>query len=545
MREQQTETFDYIVVGGGTAGCVVAARLAERGRGVLVLEAGKFQRGPLVSLPAGFAVNLSNTAMLWEFQTEPTMGTAGRSHRMPRGKGVGGSSLVNGMAYERGHAHDYDQWRDLGCAGWGWDDVEPYFRRLEAFEGDLPGLGHNGPLGISPPRGLHPLTHTIMRAAIEAGVPPKSTLNDGAQEGVAVGDCAIRDGRRCSAYSAYLAKQLRRPNLTVKTDATVHRIEIEGGRASGVSYEVDGQPARALAGAEVIVCAGALKSPQLLELSGIGDAGRLQRLGVPVILHAPGVGEALQDHYAAPFQLALARGGSMNDWTRPPQMAFQLMRYLWNRSGLLSFGAAQARAFVRSRPEVDRPDVLIHLAPASLDQEAIMRGKVAFERRPGVTLSPVQLRPRSRGACHAATPDSRAPPVIAMNYLSCAHDEETIVAGLMFAHRIATQPALADLGATLAFPAEDPPTPSLLLDHAKAHGSTLHHPAGSCRMGGREAPLDPFLRVRGVRGLRVVDASVMPELVSAPIYGPVLMLAEKAADLIASDAGGAWPGPAR
>jgi choline dehydrogenase len=479
---------------------------------------------------------LQDPAVSWSYATEADPDT-GRSHPWPRGRVLGGSSSINGMVYSRGQRADYDGWRKLGCSGWGWDDVAPYFRRLEDYRSaGGAGRGVGGPLAITKVRSLYPVSGAAMDAFVQAGVPFSQDVNGARQEGVEAPQITASCGRRNSTAAAYLRPSLRRSRLQLATNALVRRVAIADGRATGVEYERDGTVQQGHARREVILCSGVVNSPQLLELSGIGDAERLAEFGIPPVVDNRGVGENLQDHYNVQMQFRLRPGTlSLNAMKARRARLRALAQYIVGRSGILAEGPGHATAFVRTSPDLDEPDVRFLLMPLTMKLAQRPGGKMAIELddAPGLSLTACQLRPASRGSIHLASPDPRKPPRILMPYLSAPADRSKTVAALKFGRYVASMPALAPFIDHALMPAAKVRSDEELLTYAARTGGSGFHPVGTCRMGeGPDCVVDAELRVRGVSGLRVVDASVMPRIVSGNTNGPTIMIAEKASDII-------------
>ncbi len=533
--QQDSESFDYIIVGGGTAGCVLANRLTESGRyTVLMLEAGATARSLWVEIPAGFSKLLTNPAFNWRFQTEPEEATGNRIISVPRGKGLGGSTLINGMIYVRGQRQDYDGWAQQGCQGWSFRDVLPYFRRLEDYDGPASSLrARGGPLPVTEVKERPLIAEAFISAANSAGFERNADYNGESQDGFGYYQVNQRRGRRVSAAAAYLQPALSRRNLDVRTNAHVMRILLENGRATGVVVHVGSRSIEVRARREVILTAGAAQTPQLMELSGIGDPQVLQPLGIEVRHSLPGVGANYIDHFCTRMNWRVKLPVTLNEQTRGLKLGLAVTRYFAMRSGILALGTGLVHGFVRTRFGLDGPDVQYFFMHASYANAAERK----LDRLPGMTIGVTQLRPESRGTIHSKSPDPFAAPAIRPNFLATEEDRRAIIEGMKIARKIVEQSPMDRFRDKEMSPGPDCRTDEDWLNFARRDGQTIYHICGTCRMGVDEkAVTDPALKVRGIDGLRIADASIMPTMVSGNTQAAVFMIAEKAADLILKEA---------
>jgi choline dehydrogenase len=521
--------FDYIIVGAGSAGCVLANRLSESGKdSVLLIEAGGRDSSWLFRMPLGFMMTAANPAYDWGYASEPDPKLAGRSLPVPRGRVHGGSSSVNGMIYMRGHSGDYDGWRQMGATGWGYADVLPYFRRMESsWRGADRYHGADGPLAVTPVRGDHLLTEPIRRAVLAAGFEESDDLSGARQEGFATCEVTVdRRGRRASTAAAYLRPALKRPNLSILSNAQVTRVLIEDGRAVGVEYRRDDVLGEVCAGKEVILSGGAYNSPQLLMLSGIGPAGQLIANGIEVVADAPGVGRDLSEHPLVYMTFA-ARETSFLNALRSDRAALSVLRWALTGKGAFASQITSGVLMLRTRPELERPDIQLVFLPVRLDAKLWH----PFGKRQSHVLSVMvmQLHPESRGSVTLRSADPLAKPRIDLNLLSTPTDFADIRGGIAAVRSIFAQSPLVDMVEAEIAPGADADLDGFIRNNLKI----TQHPTGTCRMGEDPAAVvDSELRVRGVRGLRVVDASVMPSVPGANINAAVIMVAERASDLI-------------
>ncbi|SLN63699.1 GMC family oxidoreductase [Oceanibacterium hippocampi] len=534
--------YDYIIVGAGSAGSVLAARLTESGRNkVLLLEAGPDDRRFWIQVPVGYGKSFYDPRVNWMYMTEPVPELAGRASYWPRGKVLGGSSSINAMVYIRGQAEDFEDWKAAGNRGWGWDDVLPLYKRMESHAwGESDYHGGAGPLHIkAPTTELHPICEHFLAACEEAGLSRNPDFNGASQEGVGTFHITVKDGMRMSASRAYLWPARRRANLHIVTGAEATRILFDGRRASGIEYVRRGRTEHARAGAEIILAAGAVNTPKLLLLSGVGPADELRSLGIEPLLDSPAVGRHLQDHFDVGL-IYRSTVPTLNNQLHPWWGKYWAgSRYLLTRGGPLALSLNQAGGFIRSRPGLARPNVQVYFSPLSyLKAPPGTRPLMNPDPYPAFNISVSACRPTSRGLLRLRSADPAESPEIRPGYLATEHDRQEVLEGLRFLRRLAATPTMQRLIAEEIEPRPHGDDDEALLAHARAHGVTVFHPAGSCRMGPDPADsvVDPTLRVHGLDGIRVADASIFPTLPSGNTNAPAIMTGEKASQLILGNA---------
>lgn len=532
---------DYVVIGAGSAGCVVAHRLSADGHRVVVLEAGPRDTDPMIHIPAAILTLLHKASVNWNYATDPEAGANGRRIHWPRGKVLGGSSSINGMLFVRGNAADFDGWAQMGCTGWSFDDCLPHFKNMEHYTGDGDAFrGTGGPLRVEDHLNLLPLTELFVQAAQQAGIPFTPDLNSAErarQEGVGYTQMSRIGRRRGSTAQTFLAQARRSGLVRIETEALATGLRFDGKRCTGVAFRQHGLLREVRARREVVLSGGSINSPHLLQVSGIGPADHLQSIGVDVVHDLPGVGGNLSDHYATRLAIRVKDQVSINEYARGPRLAGQIARWLVKGDGALTFGVSSAIAFCRSREGLASPDIQLLFTPASYDPKRFGD----LERVPGATIAASIARPESRGTIMATGPDPFARPSIKPNYLSAPNDITVGVAGLRRARDIFNAPAMAPYKVAETVPGDATQSKDEMLAFMRENGTTLYHPVGTCKMGAATgsdpmAVTDPRLKVRGIDGLRVVDASIMPTVSTGNTNATTIMIGEKGASMIREDA---------
>jgi choline dehydrogenase len=537
----ETIAADYVIVGAGSAGCVLATRLSEDAAArVLLIEAGPPDTNPLIHIPAGMIKLMRHPRLNWNFFAEPEPGTAGRALHWPRGKVLGGSSSINGMLYVRGNPRDYDRWAQMGCTGWSYADVLPLFKQSEAYTGsggDDRLRGRGGPMAVEEYRTVLPATHAFVQAAQEAGIPRTPDYNGAMQEGVGYSQNSRRVRFRASTARAFLAPARKRANLRVETDALVCRLTFDGTRCTGVEFRRGDRTFRAVAAREVIVSGGAIGSPHLLQISGIGAPEHLREIGVAVVHASPNVGQNLSDHYAALVVHRLRDLVSVNQLVRGAPLVREAIRYVMTGRGAFTFGVTTAIVFAKSREGLESPDLQLSFTPMSRAPDR--HGFDSLEREPGASIAVCVAQPESRGSILARSADPTQYPAIRPNYMSAQRDVDATVTGLRLARQIFAAPSWMAHSEGEVRPGSKAMSHTELADYARASAGSVFHPVGTCRMGADAASVvDSRLRVRGITGLRVIDASVMPMVTTGNTNAPTIMIAEKGARMIREDARG-------
>jgi choline dehydrogenase-like flavoprotein len=525
--------FDYVIVGGGTAGCILANRLTESGRfRVLMLEAGGEPKSLWIPIPAGFSKLLVDTRYNWRFKTQAEANTRGREISVPRGKGLGGSTLINGMIYVRGQPGDYDAWAATGAKGWDFNTLKPYFRAFENYAQGDASRGHMGPMHIHQVSERYPVADAFLKAASEDGHAWNRDYNGDDQTGFGYYQVAQHKGRRWSVVDGYLKPARNRANLHIETDAHVLRLDLQGTRCTGITYRKDGREVSVSASRDVILCAGAIQSPQILELSGIGRVEVLSQFGIAVKHPLSGVGENYIDHFATRVNWRLKNTLTLNELARGWRLGLAVAEYFSRRTGILTLGTGLVHGFIKTRDDMATPDVQYFVVHASYANAA----ERILDRHPGFTIGVSQLRPKSKGSIHIQSSDPDTMPAIRPNFLTEEEDCTSLIEGMKIARRIMQQPAMQAYVEEEKSPGLQTATDEQWLEFAKDNGQTIYHPIGTCRMGEDEgAVVDSSLRVHGLQGLRVIDASVIPSMVSGNIQGAVMAVAERGAAIILAE----------
>lgn len=538
-----TTQYDYVIVGGGTAACILAHRLTTSGaHTVLMLEAGGEPKSMWINIPAGFTKLLNDPVYNWRFQSEPEANTRGRTISVPRGKGLGGSSLINGMIFVRGQMQDYDAWAAMGAVGWSAGEVAPYFKRMETYKGGGEQRGSDGPMHVTQVAERHPLADAWLQAAEQDGQSLNADYNGERQDGFGYYQVAQKNGQRWSVVDGYLKPARQRKNLTLQTAAHVLKINVDAAHCTGVTYRKNGQEFTVKATREVILAAGAVQTPQILELSGIGQPALLQSLGIAVVHAAPRVGENYIDHFATRMNWRVKNMQTLNETAQGWRVPLAALQYFTRRTGILTLGTGLVHGFVKTRADLPTPDVQYFFMHASYANAAVRK----LDSAPGMTIGVTGLRPTSQGSIHIRSADPLAAPVIRPNFLATTEDRQTLVEGMKIARRLVGQPALADYIVSEMNPGVAVQTDGQWLDFARGNGQTIYHPIATCRMGADSddsAVVDSRLRFKGLAGLRIVDASVIPAMVSGNTQAAVMMVAERGADLILEDAKRSVPAP--
>ncbi|MDD1791764.1 GMC family oxidoreductase N-terminal domain-containing protein [Enterovibrio sp. ZSDZ42] len=530
------EIFDYVIIGGGTAGALLTNRLSENGASVCLLEAGPSDINPLIHIPAGYIKNVYSKTLTWGFEAEASAGTAGRRFSLPQGRVLGGSSSINGLNHNRGQRADFDHWAALGNPGWSYNEVLPYFRRSEHKIGkaDKRYRGLDGELSITDLDWHHPVSEAFVKGAQELGIPENPDYNGARQDGVGYYQRCINKGFRISSARAFLGTAKKRPSVEVRTNAQATAILFEGKRAVGVSYMKGGPSGKAhnvMARREVIVSAGTINTAKLLQISGVGDAKLLAELGVPVVHDLPGVGNNLRDHYGVRMVSRVKGIRTINSMAQGPRLLLEIGRWLLRKPSLLAVSPSLAHAFWKSDETMDKPDLQFVFSPASFREGVVG----LLDKKPGMTTGVWQERPESTGFVRARSSNPFDTPIVQPNYLANEKDQQVLLAGMRLARRLMRTSTLAPYFDHETAPGDDVQTDEELLDFARKNGTTVYHLIGTARMGpdsDPEAVVDAQLRVHGLDGLRVVDASIMPSMPSANTNAATLMIAEKASDMI-------------
>ena len=525
------EKFDYIIVGSGSSGSVIANRLSEINNiNICVLEAGGTNQHPFIKMPAGFIKTINDKRFNWCFKTEASQGVNNREIFFPRGKGFGGSSSINGHLYVRGQPDDYNQWAQLGNLGWGYDDILPYFKKSEyRADGNDEYRGKDGPLFVTDIVEKHPICEEFIKGSKELGIALQQDYNSGNQEGIFYYQRTIKNGMRFSASDAFLKPALKRKNLEIHSNTMVLNIIFENKKAIGLVCKKNNKIFKIFAEKEIILCAGAIGTPHLLQVSGVGNPEHLKNIGVSVVHENKNIGEGLQDHYAVRVSNSINKPVSLNERARGYKLALEIMKWFILKKGLISYSPAHVGAFLKSSPEIDLPDLQFVFTPASYTEGMI--GKL--QNTPGITCGVWQSRPHSRGYVKAISNDINAPPLIQPNYLKEQIDQDLMIEGVKRCRALLKTSNINEISLRENLPGKDIKTDKEILDYIRNNGGTVYHAIGSCRMGiDNNAVVNSELKVNGIQNLRIVDASIMPTMPSGNTNAATMMIAEKASDLI-------------
>jgi choline dehydrogenase len=525
------EKFDYIIVGSGSSGSVIANRLSEINNiNICVLEAGGTNQHPFIKMPAGFIKTINDKRFNWCFKTEASQGVNNREIFFPRGKGFGGSSSINGHLYVRGQPDDYNQWAQLGNLGWGYDDILPYFKKSEyKADGNDEYRGKDGPLFVTDIVEKHPICEEFIKGSKELGIALQQDYNSGNQEGIFYYQRTIKNGMRFSASDAFLKPALKRKNLEIHSNTMVLNIIFENKKAIGLVCKKNNKIFKIFAEKEIILCAGAIGTPHLLQVSGVGNPEHLKNIGVSVVHENKNIGEGLQDHYAVRVSNSINKPVSLNERARGYKLALEIMKWFILKKGLISYSPAHVGAFLKSSPEIDLPDLQFVFTPASYTEGMI--GKL--QNTPGITCGVWQSRPHSRGYVKAISNDINAPPLIQPNYLKEQIDQDLMIEGVKRCRALLKTSNINEISLRENLPGKDIKTDKEILDYIRNNGGTVYHAIGSCRMGiDNNAVVNSELKVNGIQSLRIADASIMPTMPSGNTNAATMMIAEKASDLI-------------
>ena len=525
---------DYLIIGAGAAGCVVANRLASKFKNlsIICLEAGGNDNNPFIKIPAGFSKTVYNKKLNWPYFTSPSKNSYNRSIQFPRGRVIGGSSSINGHLYVRGQAADYNGWSQLGCTGWDWENVLPYFKKAETrINGDESVRGKSGPLIISDLTEVHPLTEIFIDTVDKFGIKKNIDYNSGSQEGTSTYQNMIKNSSRWSAADAYLKPILKNQNFKLIKNSLAFKLLLNKNKIESVLFEKKNKRYKVLIKKEVILSAGSINTPHLLQISGIGNKEELEKIGVRCLHHLPEVGQNLKDHYAVRIAMRAKGISTYNEKSRGLYLLNEIFKYIFLKKGMLTTPVSSAGVFAKTKRELENPNVQMLFAPASY--QSVNVGTAKLEKLPGMTCGVTQLRPASKGWVKAVSNKAIDPPEIQPNYLDNEFDKQTIVEGIKLVRKFFSSSPLKDYCIEETIPGKNISSDEQLLNYAQKNGSTIYHPIGTCRMGSdQSAVVDLRLKVNGVKNLRIIDASIMPEMVSGNTYAATNMIAEKGSDFI-------------